>query len=328
MLRQLPTVSDPNLLVGLATEDDAAVYRMADDLAVIQTVDFFPPIVDEPRAFGEIAVANALSDVYAMGGRPLLALNIVGFPVELAKELLGKVLNGGASKAAEAGVLIVGGHTVDDREPKYGLAVTGVIKPGLQVTNAGARAGDALVLTKPIGTGIITTAGKDRRVEANVLDGAVESMKELNRQASEAMMKVGVNACVDVTGFGLVGHLLVMLRASHVSARFSLDAVPVLEGARQLVEQDVAPGGTRRNLTSADRVVAWDPSLNKADKLLLCDAQTSGGLLMAVPTDRVGDLLGELEARGVQTRAVIGEVLPQESLGGRRLQVTEISSPE
>ena len=322
MLRQLPTVSDPNLLVGLATEDDAAVYRMTDDLAVVQTVDFFPPIVDEPRAFGEIAVANALSDVYAMGGRPLLALNIVGFPVELAKELLGEVLKGGASKAAEAGVLIVGGHTVDDKEPKYGLAVTGVIKPGLQVTNAGARAGDALVLTKPIGTGIITTAGKHRQVESDVLDGAVDSMKELNRQPSEAMMKVGVNACVDVTGFGLVGHLLVMLRASHVSARISLGAVPVLRGARELVEQDVAPGGTRRNLESADRVVAWDPSLYEADRLLLCDAQTSGGLLIAVATDRVGELVAELDARGVQTRAVVGEVLPQESLGGRRLQVT------
>ena len=217
MLRHLPKISDPNLLVGPSTEDDAAVYRINDDLALVQTVDFFPPIVDDPYDFGEIAATNALSDVYAMGGNPLLALNIVGFPVKLATgDILGKVIEGGASKAEEAGVLIVGGHTIDDAEPKYGLAVTGTIKPGLQVTNSGARPRDTLILTKPIGTGIITTAGKLRKTKSTLIDNAITSMKELNKIASETMMSVGVNACVDVTGYGLAGHLLKMLIASGV----------------------------------------------------------------------------------------------------------------
>ena len=322
MLRQLPKVSHPDLLVGVDTQDDAAVFRLSDDVALIQTVDFFPPIVDDPFAFGEIAVANALSDVYAMGGRPLLGLNIVGFPIDLPKEIIGNVLKGGASKAAEAGVLIVGGHTVDDAEPKYGLAVTGLIKPGLQVTNAGAQPGDALVLTKPIGTGIITTAGKNDRVEKSVLDNAIDTMRALNREASDAMVRVGVNACVDVTGFGLIGHLLVMLRASDATARISLGAVPVLDGTWELVEQDVAPGGTRRNLKSAESSVIWDPTISRGAKLVLCDAQTSGGLLISVPPGKRESLLTELDAAHIPTIAVIGEVGGPGSLGDRRIEVT------
>ena len=322
MLHQLPPVSHPDLLVGPDTFDDAAVYRLSDDVAVVQTVDFFPPIVDDPFAFGEIAVANALSDVYAMGGRPLMALNIVGFPADLSKDILVEILRGGASKASEADVLIVGGHTVDDKEPKYGLAVTGVVEPGRQVTNAGAMPGDSLVLTKPIGTGIITTAGKQQQVRADVLQGAIECMSTLSRSASEAMTEVGVNACVDVTGFGLVGHLLELLRASDVSAKFSLGSVPLLDGVWELLEQDIAPGGTRRNLTAAERWVAWGEAVDEKTKLLLCDAQTSGGLLIAVPLARRDRLLNELKARGVETTAVIGEVLPAGSLGDRRLQVT------
>ncbi len=322
MLRQLPKVSHPDLLVGVDTEDDAAVFRLSDDIAVIQTVDFFPPIVDEPFAFGEIAVANALSDVYAMGGRPLLGLNIVGFPMDFSKEVLGDVLRGGASKAQEAGVLIVGGHTVDDAEPKYGLAVTGVVKPGLQVTNAGARPGDALVLTKPIGTGIITTAGKHERVKASVLEGAIDMMRALNHEAADAMVKVGVNACVDVTGFGLIGHLLVMLRASDATARLSLGAVPVLDGTWELIDQDIVPGGTRRNLKSAESSVVWDPAITHQAKLLLCDAQTSGGLLIAVPQGKRETLLAELDAARIPTVAVIGEVGKSGSLGDGRIEVT------
>ena len=322
MLHQLPPVSHPDLLVGPDTFDDAAVYRLNDDMAVVQTVDFFPPIVDDPFAFGEIAVANALSDVYAMGGRPLMALNIVGFPADLSKDILVEILRGGASKASEADVLIVGGHTVDDKEPKYGLAVTGVLKPGHQVTNAGAMPGDSLVLTKPIGTGIITTAGKQQQVRAEVLEGAIECMSALSRSASEAMTEVGVNACVDVTGFGLVGHLLELLRASDVCARFSLGSVPVLDGVWELLERDIAPGGTRRNLTAAERWVAWDDAVDEKSKLLLCDAQTSGGLLIAVHPGRRDRLLHELEARGVKTIAVIGEVFPTGALGEKRLQVT------
>ena len=323
MLRQLPEMSDPDLLVGLATGDDAAVYRLSDDIALIQTLDFFPPIVDEPYTFGEIAAANALSDIYAMGGRPLLALNIVGFPMDLSKDILGEILKGGASKASEAGVIIAGGHTIDDKEPKYGMAVTGIIRPGFQVTNAGARPGDALVLTKPIGTGIITTAGKQQRVSRDVLDGAIEVMKALNHAPSDAMTEVGVNACVDITGYGLTGHLLGLLRASEVSARISLARVPVLQGARELVEQDIAPGGTRRNLTSVDPFVIWDPPVDDATRLLLSDAQTSGGLLISVASEKRDELLGRLKAAGVTASVEVGEVVEKGSLGDKRILVTD-----
>ena len=301
-------MSDPNLLVGVNTGDDAAVYRMDDDTALIQTVDFFPPIVDDPYAFGQIAVANALSDVYAMGGRPLTALNIVGFPVALPKDILGSILIGGADKAREAGVLIVGGHTVDDEEPKYGLSVTGVVRPGDHVTNAGALPGDNLVLTKPIGTGVITTAAKQGVAPEDVLQNAVGIMAELNSAASQAMSSVGVHACVDVTGFGLLGHLRGMTRASGVAASISFDSIPFIPGAAQLAEDGVAPGGTHRNLDSLQPDVSWDDSLTDVQKILLADAQTSGGLLISVADEATGALLSALRTHGVETRAVIGHI--------------------
>ena len=307
MLRQIPPVRDPNLLVGVDTADDAAVYRLNDATALVQTVDFFPPVVDDAFSFGAIAAANAFSDVYAMGGRPLLALNIVGFPVDLPKEILGRVLQGGAAKAEEAGVLVIGGHTVDDAEPKYGMAVTGTVEPGRQITNAGARPGDALVLTKPIGTGIITTAGKREQVSADVLDNAVAVMSTLNKAASEAMVEVGVHACVDVTGFGLIGHLLGMLKASNVSAEVSFPDVPLLDGAESLAADGVVPGGTQRNRKAAETSVEWMPELREHEKLLLCDAQTSGGLMMAVVEDRKDALLAGLQSRGVSA-AVVGRI--------------------
>ena len=313
MLRQLPTITDPNLLVGISTGDDAAVYRMNEDMAIISTVDFFPPIVDDPFKFGEIAATNALSDVYAMGGKPIIALNIVGFPVDLPHDILGEILKGGASKAEEAGVLIVGGHTVDDAEPKYGMSVTGVVNPGKQVTNAGAQPGDALVLTKPIGTGIITTAGKQERVSAETLGRAVAIMGELNRKASEAMMHVGVNACVDITGFGLLGHLRLIAQGSGVSAKVSVDAIPVIEGVSELLDMGIAPGGTHRNLESLDGVVDWHANITELTKILLADAQTSGGLLMAVAPDKLDALLNALADAGVETRAVIGEILKHDA---------------
>ena len=294
---------------------------MNGDLAVILTVDFFPPIVDDPFEFGEIAVANALSDVYAMGGKPILGLNIVGFPVDLPKDILVDILNGGASKAKEAGVLIVGGHTVDDKEPKYGLAVTGVVQPGFQVTNSGAKAGDALVLTKPIGTGIITTAGKQQRVRPQVLARAVEVMGALNRAASEAMVRVGVNACSDITGFGLLGHLRVIVEGSDVAAKVSYSNVPLLPGVTELLEQGIAPGGTHRNLSSVDPLVKWHPTIDEPTRLLLSDAQTSGGLLISVAAAKRDQLLNELEAAGVETRAVIGEIVDKGSFGDRRIEV-------
>ena len=309
------------MLVGNSTGDDAAVYKMSGDLAVVLTLDFFPPIVDDPYSYGEVAVANALSDVYAMGGKPLLGLNIVGFPVELPKDILVQILKGGASKAQEAGVLIVGGHTVDDKEPKYGLAVTGVVQPGRQVSNAGAKVGDVLVLTKPIGTGIITTAGKQQRVDASVLDNAVRVMGTLNSDASEAMMKVGVNACTDVTGFGLIGHLRGMVEASGVGARVTHGAVPVLDGTLELLEDGIAPGGTHRNLDSVDGVVKWHQAVGDTAKLLMCDAQTSGGLLISVPSDKKDVLVEQLAARGVDTRAVIGEIVDPGTLGGNLIEV-------
>lgn len=308
MLRQLPPVCDPNLLVGPGTADDAAVYRLSEGTALVQTVDFFPPVVDDAFSFGEIAAANAMSDVYAMGGRPLLAMNVVGFPVDLPKEILGRVLRGGASKAQEAGVIVVGGHTVDDAEPKYGMAVTGVLEPGRQITNAGARPGDALILSKPIGSGIITTAGKRQQVDAVVLDNAISVMSALNRAASEAMLEVGVHACVDVTGFGLIGHLLGMLRASDASAEVSFADLPLLDGAARLVDAGIFPGGTERNLRAADGSVEWSTELRENDKLLLCDAQTSGGLLMAVSESRAGELLAALERREVTGAAVVGSI--------------------
>ena len=294
--------------MGVSTADDAAVYRLSADLAVIQTVDFFPPIVDDPYTFGEIAVANSLSDVYAMGGCPLLGLNIVGFPRALSKDILVRILQGGASKAREAGVLVAGGHTIDDHEPKYGMAVTGLVKPGMQVANSTARPGDILVLTKPIGTGIITTAGKDGVIGADVLDGAIRTMAELNHAASDTMVKIGVSACTDITGFGLVGHLLRMLEASGARATLYLEKIPLLEGARDLVVHGIVPGGTRRNLEYANHAVRWDQDIDEPSKLLLCDAQTSGGLLISVPEPRLDALLRALKSRGVETAEVVAEV--------------------
>ena len=309
-MKHLPPVAHPNLLVGADTGDDAAVYRMDDDTALIQTVDFFPPIVDDPYSFGQIAVANALSDVYAMGGKPLTALNVVGFPARLPKDILGRILVGGSDKAREAGVLIVGGHTVDDEEPKYGLAVTGVVRPGSEVTNAGAIAGDDLVLTKPLGTGIITTAGKQGTADAETLARAVEVMGALNKAASEAMVSVGANACVDVTGFGFLGHLRGMTRASGVSARVSLGAIPFIEGAVALAESGVAPGGTHRNLQSLEGDVSWDGAISDVEKILLADAQTSGGLLISVNPNKTAALLAALNERGLDgdSVSVVGAV--------------------
>ena len=294
--------------MGTETGDDAAVYRLNDHIALIMTVDFFPPITDDPFQFGEIAAANSLSDVYAMGGTPLLAMNIVGFPVTLDKDILGEVLKGGYSKAAEAECLIVGGHTVDDPEPKYGLSVVGTVEPGKQVTNAAAQPGDVLVLTKPLGTGIITTAGKQGICPPQVLQGAVATMSALNRNGANAMVKVGVHAATDVTGFGLMGHLQSMVRGSQVGAEIQLGKVPVLPGAWELLQQGVAPGGTHRNLQSVAESAHWHPDLSEQEQLLLCDAQTSGGLLIAVAIEKQDELLAELKSNGVVEAVVVGRV--------------------
>ena len=308
VLSKLPQISHPDLLVGTETGDDAAVYRINEHTALILTVDFFTPITDDPFEFGSIAAANSLSDVYAMGGKPLLALNVVGFPAELAKEYLGEVLRGGHVKASEAGCLIVGGHTIDDPEPKYGLSVIGVVEPGKQITNSGAKPGDSLVLTKPLGTGIIATGCKQGKSSDEVLKGAVAAMTTLNRGAAEAMIKVGVNACTDVTGYGLMGHLRGMVRGSGVGAKIHFGKVPVLPGTWDLLEQGVVPGGTHRNLEAVADTVQWDRELTEQQQLLLCDAQTSGGLLISVAAIKLDELLSQLAVSDVPVAAVIGEI--------------------
>ncbi len=305
-------------MVGFNTGDDCAVYRLRDDLAIIQTVDFFTPIVDDPYDYGAIAAANALSDVYAMGAKPLFALNIVGFPAKgISMDVLAQILEGGAAKVGEAGIEIVGGHTVDDREPKYGLAVTGVIDPAEIVYNSTAQVDDVLFLTKPLGIGIITTAIKRGLVDDDAAREAVAVMGTLNLAASQAMVAVGVSACTDVTGYGMLGHLGEMTRGSGVGARIRAGSVPVLGAARNLVEADtgIAPGGTVKNLDFADSFVEFDPALSRAERLLLADAQTSGGLLISCPPARADDLEQALREAGGSTVARIGEIHTEDDRG-------------
>ncbi len=301
-------MTHPNLLVGTKTSDDAAVYKLSEDLAVVLTVDFFPPIVDDPFIFGQIAAANSLSDVYAMGAKPIAALNVVGFPSDLDMSILGEILKGGASKALEAGIVIAGGHSVVDAEPKYGLSVTGIVKPGSQTANSTSKPGDLLLLTKPIGTGIITTAGKQKKVRAEVLENAVTIMAALNKSASESMISVGVNACTDVTGFGLLGHLREMMEGSSLGARIYKSKVPVIEGTMDLLKQGIVPGGTMRNLDSLKSTVCWDKEISENDKILLSDAQTSGGLLISVNPNKADKLQQSLSETGTLSNQIIGEV--------------------
>jgi selenide,water dikinase len=291
---------DPALLVGLDTGDDAAVYRLRPDLALVITTDFFTPIVDDAFVYGGIAAANALSDVYAMGGTPLLAINLVAFPSkELPLTLLSDILRGGLEKAHEADIDIVGGHSIDDPEPKYGLAVIGTVHPDRVVRNSTARAGDQLLLTKRIGTGVISTAIKHGVAPAEAEAAAIASMLQLNRAAAAAMTSVGVSAATDVTGFGLLGHLRTMTHASGVSAMVQAAAVPLLPGAEELANAGEVPGGTRSNERSLRTSVQWSDAVLPAQRILLCDAQTSGGLLMAVPPSARPRLEAELAARGV-----------------------------
>lgn len=309
VLAHLPRAADPALLVGTETSDDAAVYRIAPDLAIVETVDFFTPVVDDPRAFGAIAAANALSDIYAMGARPLFALNLVGFPVRrLPLSVLHEILRGASEKATEAGIAIVGGHSVDDPEPKFGMAVTGLVHPEKILTNCTARPGDALVLTKPIGLGILATAAKRGAAGEAAVARAIAVMAALNKTAAETMARFPVSACTDVTGFGLIGHLLEMTTGSGVEAELWADAVPVLEEALEWAQAGVVPGGTRDNLDHAGTRVTWDERLSAPERLVLCDAQTSGGLLIALPEADAPALLKALHAAGVRDAAAIGRV--------------------
>ncbi len=310
VLRHLPTINDPNVLVGTNTADDAAVYKVRDDLAIVQTVDYFTPVVDDPFTFGLITAANSLSDIYAMGAQPLFALNIVGFPSkQLPMNTLAEILKGGAAKAAEAGISIIGGHTIDDNEPKYGMVVTAVINPKDVITNAGAKPGDVLILTKPLGIGIITTAMKRGMVSQSTIDKAVDVMTTLNKAGAEAMIQVGANACTDITGFGFLGHLHEMAKASGVGAKISLSKVPVIPEAWELISQGVAPGGTHKNLEFLQGNIIWDASISKESQLVLADAQTSGGLLIAVPQEKAQQLVTALVEARVPVVAVVGEII-------------------
>ena len=309
MLRHLPAVEDPNVLADAASRDDAAVYRIGPDRALLATVDFFTPIVDDAKTWGAIAAANALSDAYAMGGRPLFALNLVGWPREvLPFELLGEVLEGSADVCRRAGCLVLGGHSIDDPEPKFGLVVLGEVHPDRMMTNGAARPGDRLVLTKPLGTGILTTALKRDLLPEGALAEAVRNMTALNDGAARAALSAGVRCATDVTGFGLLGHLENILVASGVGARVDFSQLPLLAGALEMAAVGCVPGGTRRNLDSAR--ADWDPDLTEAERLVATDAQTSGGLLLAVAPERLDGLLAGLAAAGTPARAVIGEILP------------------
>ena len=297
------------MVVSSETGDDAAVYRLRDGLGLVQTVDFFTPIVDDPFDWGRIAAANAMSDVYAMGGRPVTALNLVAWPVDaLPLELLATVLEGGRTVARQAGVAVLGGHSIHDREPKYGMAVTGFVELDRIVRNSTMRAGDRLVLTKPLGLGIVSTAIKGGKASAQQVARAVEVMTTLNAAGAEAMTEMGVSAATDVTGFGLLGHLHIALRGSGMAATVNASAIPILAGTRELAARGMVPSGTRSNHAYVEPHVDWG-HLGETDQLVLADAQTSGGLLIAVPADRAGQLRTDLTDRGALA-AEIGEVQP------------------
>ncbi|RKP58064.1 selenide, water dikinase SelD [Cohnella endophytica] len=308
VLRGLPqAVPDPRLLVGLDTSDDAGVYQLTDELAIVQTLDFFTPIVDDAYSFGQIAAANAISDIYAMGAKPLTVLNIVAFPIStLDKQILTDILRGAADKVQEAGATLVGGHSIDDKEPKFGLAVTGIVHPDKVRTNAGAKPGNRLILTKPIGVGILTTSIKNGQLDQAEIDRVTSVMATLNKKAAETMESYPVHACTDVTGFGLLGHAMEMAKGSHVGIKLYRDRVPVLPRVRELAEKGFVPGGTKNNFNHVKDSVSFSDRLDQIDQWILCDAVTSGGLLIAVEADQADSLLQALVAAGVEA-SEIGE---------------------
>lgn len=314
LLAGLPPIDDPNVLVGHATSDDAAVYKISDDLALILTTDFFTPIVDRPYDFGAVAAANALSDVYAMAGTPLTALSIVGFPSgALPPEVLVEILRGAGDKAREAGIAVVGGHTIQSEEPIFGLAVVGKVHPEQVIANAGAQPGDFLVLSKPLGLGIITTAAKRDEDSRGAIRDAIAVMTTLNRDAAVVMAAAGARAMTDITGFGLLGHLRNITAASKVSATVWSRLVPILPAARDYVQAGIAPGGTHANRRFLSRWVDYDPDIGETEQLLLCDAQTSGGLLAAVSGLHAAEVVRHLRYHGLASAAVIGCIDPDPS---------------
>ncbi len=305
MVRQLTPGQNANLLVGTATGDDAAVWKLSDERALVATADFITPVVDDARAWGRVAAANSVSDVYAMGGTPLFALNLVGWNTdELSTELLGEVLAGGNDVAEEGGFLVVGGHTIDDPEPKYGMSVVGEVHPDKLLTNAGLKPGQSLIITKPLGVGIVTTAIKNDKATPEVAAAAIDSMTRLNAEASRVAVTAGATGCTDVTGFGLLGHLGRMAQESSIDATLEVDAMPFLPGAKELADEGMIPGGTRRNLGWIDEWVDAG-SHDDITKLLFADAQTSGGLIFGVDPGEAAGAVASLNASG-HTAAVVG----------------------
>ncbi len=313
VMRHLPAFEHPDLLVGPQTLDDAGVFRLREDLAIVQTIDVFAPIVDDPYAYGQIVAANSLSDAYAMGARPVVALNFVGFPIgKLDTSVLTEILHGGADKVREAGALIVGGHTVRDEEIKYGLAVTAVVHPDRMMTNAGAQPGDVTVLTKPLGTGVISTAMQRGHVPQNVQQAICDMMATLNKPAAEAMVRGGATACTDITGYGLVGHAQEMADASEVTLVVHANRVPRFREAEEYAAAGLLPGGSLQNRAFLAPTTRVEPGVPSALADVMFDAQTSGGLLISVPAADAEDMLEALKAEGVSDAAIMGEIIERE----------------
>ncbi len=308
VLKELPPMDNKNLIVDIETHDDAGVYKIRDDYALILTTDFFPPVCSDPYDFGQIAAANALSDVYAMGGKVLTALNLMMFPANLPMEMLAEILKGGQDKVMEAGGVIAGGHTIADDIPKYGLAVTGWVHPDNLATNAAAKAGDVLVLTKAVGTGVVISAKRNNLCSDDTYQMAIDTMKHLNNKGADIMNKYSVKCATDITGFGLLGHAMKLAEASNVSINIKASSVPSLPDVADLIEMGCIPGAAFRNLDFIEEYCHFDKSLDYNSKMFLVDAQTSGGLLMCVDKDKVNDLLIDLKTLGYGKSALIGEV--------------------
>ena len=309
----LPKFEDVNLLVGFESSDDAAVYKLNEEQALIQTLDFFTPIVDDPYDFGQIAAANALSDVYAMGGKPVLALNIVGFPNCLSPLILKEIMKGGADKVKEAGALLVGGHSIEDNEPKYGLSVSGLVSPSKVWSNVGAKVGDVLILTKPIGTGVLTTALKENMLESETVKYITAIMAGLNKSAYEVLVNHTVHACTDITGFGLLGHSLEMAKGSDVSFEIDHKSVPLIKEAIPLAEMGIIPAGAYKNQSHVSRHLDMSEAVEEVYYDLFCDPQTSGGLLVSVPEPEADAIVSALEKNKTFAYAVIGRVVTYKS---------------
>ena len=308
----MPVIDDPNLLVGLERADDAGVYKLSDELAIIQTIDFITPIVDDPYTFGQIAAANALSDVYAMGGRPLTAMNVVCFPIKSQDiSTLGEILRGGWDKMQEAGVTLVGGHSVEDDELKYGLSVSGVVHPSKIITKDGAKVGDKLLLTKPLGTGLVSTALKGGIAEKKAMDRAAGVMATLNKTASELMLESGVHACTDITGFGLLGHASGMIEDGPLGMEIRLSSIPLLPEAMEFAQMGLVPAGTQRNREFRSNMIEMANEISDDIMNILFDPQTSGGLLIAIAAENAEGLLQELHRHGVADAAIVGEILAE-----------------